>query len=274
MKKTLLLTGVLLALTASLAAAGTVGLNLGWGAFCPTNVSSMINVSDPCDGTTGAVYQLVGSIKLPATLSQVLAEETSVDIQEGAAILSDYWHLEDENQPGQANPAGCRGTAATGPYAGNVGSLSFQVNNALFPLTFTGCVKFWGTAPSGGVNYQPGVFAPNRARLLGHYAKSPGSTMTAGVQYGSFIANIDTNHQINDPLNPPSYVCAGCQDGVCIVYNECIVRQPPGVAGGDVLVSTQDIRRYVTWQGGQGTDCPAATPTHRATWGQVKSLYR
>ena len=187
--------------------------------------------------------------------------------------LSDYWHIEDQDQPGQSNPPGCRGTANTGPTAGNVGSLSFQITNALMP-TNAPCVKFWGTAPSGGVNYQPGVTSPNRARLLGHYAKSPGSQMTAGVQYYSFVAFIDTNHQIDDPLNPPNYICAGCADGVCIVYNEVIVRQPPGNPGGDILVSNQDIRRFVTWQGGSGSLSCQSVPVRRKTWGQLKSQYR
>ena len=31
---------------------------------------------------------------------------------------------------------------------------------------------------------------------------------------------------------------------------------------------------FVTWQGGGGTNCPAATPTRNSTWGSVKSLYR
>ena len=273
LKTTLLLTGALLALTASLAAAA--GLNLGWGPFCPTNVASLPIVCDPCDGTSGLTYNLIGSVTTPINLPLVLAEETSVDLQEAAAVLSDYWHLEDENQPGMINPGGCRGASTVGYNAGNYGSLSFQVTATAFVGAYTGCVKnFWGNSPSGVINYQPGVYGPNRARLLGHFAKSPGSQMTSGVQYTSFIASIDTNHQINDPLNPPSYVCAGCLDPVYIEFNECTLRQPPGTAGGDFLVSTQDVRRFVNWQGGDWFQCPGATSAHKGTWGQLKSLYR
>ena len=60
MKKTLLLAGILLAASATVASAGL--LNLGWGAFCPTNPGSLPTVTDPCDGSSGAVYTLIGSV--------------------------------------------------------------------------------------------------------------------------------------------------------------------------------------------------------------------
>ena len=282
MKKTLLLAGILLAASATVASAGL--LNLGWGAFCPTNPGSLPTVTDPCDGSSGAVYTLIGSVTNAAPApTDVVAEDFFVDIEEAAPQLSDYWHLEDENQPGQINVAGCRGTASAGPFAGNFGSLAVQISNPAFPPVFTGCAKFWGNTPFGGVNYgvlipdgYPGVVDPRRARLIGHFAISPGAAMANGVQYGAFVANIDTNHQtgIDAAYPAPKYVCQGCQDAVCLVFNEIILYQTAGTPGGDIDITTGGLRQFVTWQSAAGTDCPGQTPTHKATWGKVKSLYR
>jgi hypothetical protein len=252
------------------------GLNLGWGAYCPTSPSSMVDVSDPCDGSTqarGVVYTLIGSFSTNISLTNVIAEDFFVDLVTNSPQLGDYWKLEDENQPGQTNLAGCRGTNSIN---GNQGSLSVAINDAAFPTVFTGCTKFWGDNPTGGINYgvlipdnYPGIPAPNRARLIGHFAKSPGTPLTAGVQYGAFVATIDTNHQVLDPSHSPSYVCAGCSDHFKIDFNEVDLYQPPGTPNGDVIITTAG-RSEVTWQGG----FIIPDPVHRSTWGQVKSLYR
>jgi len=263
MKKTLLLSGLLLALTASVAAAA--GLNLGWNLACPTTASSAVDMSFPCDDN-GGFFVLVGSAKAPAGLTKVTAEELVLDLQEGAAQLSPWWHLEDENA---TTPAGCRGTSAS-----NAGSLSLGTD--LTGASTATCKNYWGTSGSGGQNYVPGYGGPNRARLQGVFARtaSTAGALTANTQYYVLKGNLDTQHTIPDPTDPNVYVCPGCQDGVCIVFNSCKFDQPPGTANGDIEVSTRDVRQHVTWQGGVGTDCPNATPAHRATWGKVKSLYR
>jgi hypothetical protein len=280
MKKTLsLCAGTLLCVVLLAPAVRATGLNLGWGAFCPTNVGSVVNVNDPCDGSVATPYLLVGSVVAPSPApTHVDAEEWYIDFQENAVALSDYWKLEDENQPGQTNLAGCRGFNSV---TGNVGSLVAGIANINFPGAFTGCTKFWGTGPFGGVNYgvlvpdaYPGIVDPRRARLIGHYAISPDKPMIAGTQYLMMAVSLDTNHQNGiDPNYPaPTYQCAGCADGVCIVFNQMTIFQTAGTPGGDYLVTDQDQRRTVTWQGG-GFDC-TTVPVKRATWGQIKSLYR
>jgi hypothetical protein len=257
------------------------GLNLGWGPYCPTSVNSLVNINDPCDGTLGpptVPYTLIGTVVAPNPApTMCIAEDFFVDIQEGAAALSDYWHLENQNQPGYANFAGCRGANSNG----NVSSLQIQAGDPSFPASFAPCVKFWGTSPVGVINYgvhspdnYPGVTDPRRARLIGHFTKSPGTAMAAGTQYGVFVATLDTNHQtgVDVAYGPPYYLCSGCADGVCLVFNELILYQPPGTPNGNIDVTVQDTHRIVTWQGG-GFDC-TTVPVKRSTWGQVKSLYR
>src|SRR5262252_6840041 len=131
MKKTLLFAGMLLAVSAAVASAS--GLNLGWGLFCPTNISSQSNQTDPCDGSSqanGLTYNLIGSWKTPDGLLGVEAEDFFVDLQEGAAQISDYWKLEAMNQPGQTNPPGCRGDDPLG--TGNIGSMVVAIAQGSF----------------------------------------------------------------------------------------------------------------------------------------------
>jgi hypothetical protein len=265
MKKTLLLTGVLLALSASLAAAA--GLNLGWNLACPTTTAAAVDMAFPCDDNTLS-FTIIGSAVAPAGLSKVTAEELVFDLQEAGGVLSPWWHLEDVSS---AAPAGCRGSD---PITNPAGSLSLTA--AFAGASTAVCKNYWQTSASGGQNYVPGYGGPDRARLQGVFARTATSAgaLTLNVQY--YVANIglDTQHTIPDPTDPNVYVCPGCHDGVCIVFNSCKFDQPPGTPNGDVTVDTNGTRQFVTWQGGQGTICPQQTPTHRATWGKVKSLYR
>jgi hypothetical protein len=267
MKKTLLLTGVLLALSASLAAAA--GLNLGWTLSCPT-VTNVVDTSFPCDDNSLS-FTIIGSAVAPAGLSKVTAEELVFDLQEAGGVLSPWWHLEDV---GASTPGGCRGSD---PITNPTGSLSLTA--AFTGASTTVCKNYWGSSASGGQNYVPGYGGPDRARLQGVFARtaSGAGALTFGVQYYVANINLDTQHTVPDPTDPTIYVCPGCQDGVCIVFNSCKFDQPPGTANGDITVDTQATRQFVTWQGAVGigpNQCPTATPTHRATWGKVKSLYR
>jgi hypothetical protein len=45
------------------------------------------------------------------------------------------------------------------------------------------------------------------------------------------------------------------------------------MATDDRLTSAQG-RQHVTWQGGGGVPCPAATPVKKSTWGSIKAIYR
>jgi len=75
--------------------------------------------------------------------------------------------------------------------------------------------------------------------------------------------------------------CAGCQTGVCIVFNSILLNTP--ILANDRTLSGPSNgtdSNYCMWQGGGNptvgviTGCPAATPTKQRTWGAVKALYR
>jgi len=185
----------------------------------------------------------------------VTSEETTVDLQEAATALSSWWHFES---------GGCRGQIGA-----TSSSLSFTAT--FDPANDDGiCNNYWATNASGGINYQPGFGGANRARIGGVFAV-PGTSagpMTAGSEYYMFRMSLDHRHAVAGTLP----VCAGCQDGAAIAFNVLKLTQPPGV--GDITVTGPAGRQCVLWQGGGGLACPGATPAHRATWGQVKSLYR
>jgi hypothetical protein len=75
--------------------------------------------------------------------------------------------------------------------------------------------------------------------------------------------------------------CTGCTVPVCLVFNSSKITTQ--VAANDRRLSgpmNGIDSDFCTWQGGAGVvtrlgaGCPAATPTKRANWGAVKSLYR
>lgn len=270
MKKILLLTGVLLALTASLASAAP-GLDIGWSSIalpasgCPAAPSSMTDATDLCSDNFAASHTFAMAFKAPAGISKWVGEEFIVDVQSSAPVLPDWWHLEAANA-GAGVPAGCRD-----------GSFGFTTTRG--GATTAICKDYWGASPqSGGTVWLPGNGGPNRTRLFGAFARATSTAIaiTADVEYWVGTGALDDNHAVADPTPPPTALCDGCLLPACIVFQYLKVAQPAGTPGGDALITTGNFRRYMTWQGGNVPNggCPAATPTHKATWGQVKSLYR
>jgi len=246
--------------------AGAAGLNLGWNLVCPTSLgSSLSDMNFACDNND-AVFTIIGSVRAPAGLSRVMAEELVFDLQETSGAISPWWHLEDASS---TTPGGCRGAD---PVTNPVGSVVLTA--AFAGASTAACKDYWGTSATGEVLYVVGFAGSNRARLEGVFSR-PASTaraLTADVQY--YVANIalDARHTVPDPADPSAYVCSGCQDGVCIVFNSCKFDQPPGTPNGDITIDFQDFRDFVVWQGSFFPTC--FTPVRHATWGMVKSLYR
>ncbi len=255
MKKILLLTAVLLALTASLASA-LPGLDMSWGG-CPLTLSNPTDVADPCIDD-GGLYFFYMAFKSPAGLSKVVSETFLVDVQTTAPSLPDWWHVETAN-PSLGTPDGCR-----------AGSFAFSTTRNFVSTTV--CKDYWGSsAQPGSALWYPGTGGAGRSRLVGVFSRSSASAgaLTADVEYFAGSGFFDTNH-----ATAANGICQGCLLPACIVWNYLLLQQPAGTPNGDIATSNQNIRQYMTWQGGGGTQCPGSTPTRRATWGQVKSLYR
>jgi hypothetical protein len=249
MKKTLLMAGALLALTAGIASAQG-GINLSW-TDCSSAGAGSRTFACTANGSVGALY---GSVTPPTQLDQLNGEESEAIIQTNQAALSNWWHLEAASAGPPPTPAGCRAGAL------------------VFSMDFTGnsgpCTDPWGGQGFGGLDYQPGYLAPNHGRLRTAGAIAGSTVMTPDQEWYIWKVTILGSKSVGTGS------CAGCTDGACIVFVSQKLTEPLGV--GDYVVTNPMLRQYVTFQAG-GTlagQCPAATPTQSRTWGSVKSLYR
>ncbi|MFN8589521.1 MAG: hypothetical protein U0704_17145 [Candidatus Eisenbacteria bacterium] len=245
MKKTLLLSAVLLAVSASLASAA--GLNLYW---TSCGAGGAANKSFACNSNTATAHKLYGSYVAPAGTTAITGNEMVVDLVSSTASLPAWWSM--------FTPSSCRPTALSANFIDATGVSG-------------DCIDYWQSQASGGVGAYTAGFGgqPNRARVLIVAAVAPANAVPVDVdaEYYSFTLSISNTKTVG------SGSCAGCTDPVCIVLNEIKLTQPAGV--GDFRIQSPATRNYVTWQGGVvAGGCPAVVPAQNRTWGQVKSLYR
>lgn len=259
MKKSLMLCGLLLALTASIASAAA-GTNLRW-SNCFGDAGTQ-NKTFACASNL-AGQTLVGSFELGADLIDVSGVELVIDVATASAVLPPWWQFK--------NAGACRASSLT-------------LNGTISPLAVN-CVDWAAGAAAGGLAaYSVGTTAIpglNTARIIGGLAVAASALapLVAAQEYFAF------NATINNLKTVGTGACAGCSVPACIVFNSCKCATPPvaGQPSRDVTVSgatNGTDSNFATWQGGAGANssrgngCPAATPTRSATWGSVKSLYR
>ena len=252
MKRVTLLCGLLLAMSATVAAASGVGLR--WQGCLSDGAA--INRNFACN-TNGGSNILVGTFQTgPAGLNQVSGNEVVIDIGSASATLPAWWQMK--------NAGTCRQAALT--------------MNFVAPGTAVNCVDWAIGAAAGGIGaYNIGVRGPNTARIVAALAVAPDNLqdLVSGQEYFSF------NVSITNIKSTGTGSCAGCSDAVCIVFNSLNLTTP--VLQNNVLLtgpSNGTDADFCTWQGGAGVvvggtpGCGAATPTKNATWGAVKALYR
>ena len=242
MKKTLLITGALLALTASMAFAG--GVNLSWN-DCGT--FGVIQRNFACNSNNGANTMIASAIT-GQQMDQLNGQAGVLDLQTNQAALSAWWLL----------------GAAPNCRLGSTMSADFNF------LSNLNCLDPWVGVAAGGISYTAGLGGPNKARIRTVCA-IPGSTPINGLDEYYFFKVTFTNAK-----STGNGSCAGCTDGACIVLNSIQVTQPAGV--GDFTISSPISRNWIHWQIGAtaigGAGCPLAVPAQNRTWGSVKSLYR
>ena len=242
MKKAILLCGMLLAASATLASAA--GVNLAWN-NCAGD-AGVQNITFACNTNTGN-RGLVGSFVVDGDIPIVNGNELVVDLQSASAALPDWW---------QFTTAGvCRQTA-----------LSIAAHNG------ANCPDmFEGQASMNIAAYQLAKHGlANEARILCVNAVQAAAVVTlfAGQEYGIARWTITNSKTVGSPS------CTGCTVPVCIVFNSANITTDAGLNDTKLTAAANPGSNFVTWQGGAGTNCPAATPTKNATWGSVKSLYR
>jgi len=231
------------ALISSAAHAGTTsGINLSWN-DCGT--FGIMQKNFACTANSGSNILYMSAIT-GLQMDQLNGEASVITLQSNQAALSPWWNLQ---------TGGCRSVALSGGF-------DFTAN--------VSCLDPWANQAVGGFNYTAGQDnVPNRGRIKTVCAINPSTGITGIDEY--YFAKVT----VLNSKSTGNGSCAGCDDGVCLVFNQLQVTQPAGV--GDVILQNPLGREFVEWQGGGSLvtgGCPAATPTRNATWGSVKSLYR
>jgi len=240
MKKVILVCTMLLA-TAT--AASAAGLNLRW-TNCAGDAGTQ-NRTFACTSNTGT-HSLVGSFVLDADLPVVNGNELVVDITSASATLPDWWKF------------------------GAVGTCR-QLALGIAAHDGAACPDmFQGQASMNIAAYQMGLHGDNSARILCVNAVQLAAIqdLFGGQEYGIARWNINSTKTVG------AGACAGCATPVCVVFNSANITTE--TVGVNVRLTTEAApgSAYCVWQGGTGTNCPAATPTKNSSWGAVKSLYR
>lgn len=242
MKKTLLISGVLLALTASVASAG--GVNLSW---TDCGVAGAADATFLCNTNSGAPFTLVASFQ-PNADGNTVSNEWVVDLEAAGADLPPWWSFKGAGR--------CRDV-----------SMTQNTNYTLGPFT---CLDPWaGAVGLQGFSYNLAFSGPNTARIVGFQSlpASAPSPLAAADEYYSVTLVINRAKTVGTGF------CDRCLEDVCIVLNEITVIAGDG---SQYKISNPKDRNFATWQGGTVSNpgCPLATPTNKSSWGQVKSLYR
>jgi hypothetical protein len=242
MKKAILLCGMLLAASATLASAA--GLNLFWD-NCAGD-AGIQNKTFACNTNVGS-RGFVGSFVVDADIPVVNGNELVVDLQSASAVLPDWWQF--------VSAGVCRNTG-----------LSIAAHNG------ANCPDmFEGQASMNIAAYQLAKHGlANEARILCVNAVQASAVVVlfTGQEYGIARWTITNGKTVGSPS------CTGCTVPVCIVFNSANITTEQ--AGVNVRLTNEAApgSAFCTWQGGAGTNCPGATPTKNSSWGAVKSLYR
>jgi hypothetical protein len=118
-----------------------------------------------------------------------------------------------------------------------------------------------------GVYYsmQRFLHGPNRLRIVLSVLRTAVPLIPAPEHYAFSIV-------VNHAMTTGQDACGGCDVSMCIVLNEIEVGS--GTRCDPVSITNPISRSFVTWQAASVDGCPLSTPTHRSTWGAIRSLYR
>lgn len=257
MPRTLALRGAALALlllsSVPGAALAAQGISLAWD-HCLAD-GGIQNKVFACDTNSGE-NRLVGTFQLGSNMSNVVAAEIVLQLATAGVALPAWWDV--------YNAGSCRPTALSVNSSADPGDVSCPDWSG--GQMFVGIGAYCGSA--GTCVDHPALANQVRIKLVEAVAQQFATTLTGGQEYFAF------NLVIQNAKTVGTGSCPGCLTPACIVLNSIDV-----IAAGDaghrkLTTASSPGGNYVTWQGGGGTNCPAATPARNSTWGSVKSLYR
>ncbi|TMQ72397.1 MAG: hypothetical protein E6K81_07585 [Candidatus Eisenbacteria bacterium] len=260
MKKTLLLTAVLLPLTAGAATAQGPGTNLSWN-DCTASLGTNLNMTSSCTSNTEETKNLYGTFVLPAGGGQAVnGNEIVLDAQTAGTSLPCWWNM--TVSPRDAgfgmNTTVCRDAGAVGIYdywSTIAGGPQSGMRAGIGQFCGGDCPPYCGGCPPQRVRFTMVVaIDPNLATAVPEYTET--YSFTFQLKFGATVGT-----------------CTGCETPACFLLAFIRVTQtnlPYFEFRGP------SARNWVTWQGGAiaAPGCPNAVPTANKTWGSVKALYR
>ena len=221
------------------------GLNLGW-QDCGS-VPGTDNRNFACHTNTGGVHTLVGSFLASSHMVAVTGLDAVIDAQSEGSVWPDWWNI---------RVGGCRVPPAM--------TTSFDFTAGPFS-----CYDYWQAGAVGA--HQMNVPVGNRTRILVSAALPSGDSRLGPILEGTEVYAFKLN--VTNAKTVGLGSCSGCLEGVCFVL-QFIRAHQTGSTAGSKYISSPAHRSHVTWQGGAGADCYAATPAKNVTWGSIKSRYR
>jgi hypothetical protein len=246
MKKTLLLCGALIALSASAALAA--GINLSYNDCGTFGLASKSFACNNNTATGTGLNTVVASFVAPSGVDHYVSCESELEIQTDSPTLPDWWKIRGTGQ--------CR----TG----------VLLSNADFTAGPFNCTDFFSGAAAGGIGaYDLAFGGLNRSHIKLVWAVAPDAegALIDGTEYYAFKISFNNSKSFGTGS------CAGCAIPACINMRYIKVVQPSVYLDNRTISNPAD-RAHVTWQAAGDPICIGATPSKNSTWGAVKALYR
>jgi hypothetical protein len=240
MKKTLLLAGVLLALTASTAMAA--GVSVSWGNYCWGDAGSSSNMTWACNSNTNNNIRMTVSFKLDAAMPNFVGAGVYMEGMTESVEVPDWWKM------GEVSTGDCR--------AGLISTASdYSV------LAAPNCLNSFGdNTPSGGV----GLYSwnGNLTHVNAAWATAAENSLDADVEYFVVQFRISASKTVG--------TCTGCLiPAIWGLYEVDVATPTTEVHLKDAFTGGNQC---LTWQ--SSTLGCGLVPSRNTTWGQIKSLYR
>ena len=230
------------------------GISLAWN-HCLSEGTGVQNKTFACDTNVGS-NTLVGTFQLNTNMNQMIGAEIVLQLAMASVSLPAWWEFH--------NAGACRQTALSVNSLADPGDLTCPDWSS--SQMFVGIGAYCGSA--GTCVDKPSAANTVRVKLVEAVAQQFATTLIGGQDYFAFNLVVQNTNTVG------TGACAGCTVPACIVLNSINVEAMGNVEHRMLTTASSPGGNYVTWQGGGGSNCPAATPTRNATWGSVKSMYR
>ncbi len=228
--------------------AAAEGVNVAWN-HCFGLGTGVQNESFACD-TNDGTHVMTGSFVLGAGINQVIGLEIIIDLAAASTSLPAWWDL--------YNAGSCRNGSLSANFVADAGDLA--------------CPDWANGQGVGGI--------ATYCTISGPCVDHPTSANLVRLKLAVAVAQQFARDLVADAATTGAGSCGGCDVPVCLVLNSINVVGKSNIGTRLLTTANAPGSNFITWQGGGvpvghgASGWPAATPTHRSAWGQLKALYR